>query len=371
MQATGLRPRPRYDIAMRAITLTMVVLVIVAIASLLSLSPAYANGYEIYPYPAAWARDSSMVAVCLPTEFNGSSAGGTLQVYDRFGRLRLERRDAVYSSPAFHPRGGRLAVVADGALLEIDVLSGETRVLVDGGVLDCAWYRRGGENRLAYSVGQRFGSADIFVMFEDGESVQLTETGDGAACIAPMPSPGANILVFTRMPGREGDYGYERLWVFYDEVSAMPYKAANEQRREWDYHESNAVFPFDDWIIFQRGGWGDWNLYRLDLKTGKEYLELTDAQQPSVSDGGQYLAFTRRDYEIKLGTEYDWEIDPAVWLWDRGTNAMRRVSTPGRVAQYPAVAPDGERLAWVEENLQGRLIVMIRGTTHLMGQLDQ
>lgn len=358
---------------MRLVVILLLPLLPLLLATVLifaPVSPAYANGYEVYPYPMAWARDSSQLAVCLPTEFNGSSAGGPLYVYDRHGRQRLYLDDHVYSSPTFHPDGGRLAVVADGALMDIDVDSGEATTLIDSGVLDCAWMRRGDENRLAYSMGERFGSADIYFMYEGrGEPVQLTDTGGEAACIAPTPSPGANIMVFTRMPGREGDYGYERLWVFYDEVSAIPYKAANEQHREWDYHESNAVFPFDDWIIFQRGGWGDWNLYRLDLKTGKEYLELTDAQQPSVSDGGQYLGFTRRDYKAKLGTDTDWEVPPAVWLADRGRNITLRVSR-GRSAQYPAVSPDGKRMAWVEEKYDGTQRVVIRGIAGLMRQFE-
>ncbi len=319
--------------------------------------PAFANGYEQFPGPIAWSPDSSMFAVAYPADFNGYTYFGELFVYDKYGRIQLDLGQG-FSSPSFSPDGEKLAVVLDGDVLVYELEdTKEAMVMEIGDALDCTWATMPDGTNLLFSQGGRFGSADIYAENANltNES-RLTDTAGDAACVAPVASPDGRFVAFTRQPGAEGLFGYERIWLL-DTTTGGVAKAAPEQTREWDYHESNPVWVDNETMLFQRGGWGDWHVYRRNVITGKEFLELTDAQQPSLSGDGRWMGFTRRDYETKQGEEYDWEIEPAVWLMDRESRLIYRVSKPGVVAQHPAVSPDGKRIAWLETSADGEMLV--------------
>ena len=155
--------------------------------------------------------------------------------------------------------------------------------------------------------------------------------------------------------GLTGQAAYERLMVFNQDKQSSRQLTLPQQRPD-DYHESNAAFLDSGTVLFQRGGWGDWNLHRLDLATGKETLELTDAELPSFSADGRYLVFVRRDYAAKKAAEYDWEVPTSVRLRDRESGGEWQVSAPGVAACFPAIAPDGSMIAWVEASGEGQAV---------------
>lgn len=328
----------------------------------LQLPPVFANGYEQFPGPIAWSPDSAVFAVAFPTDFDGFTYSGGLVVYDKYGRIQLDLGTG-FSSPAFSPDGAQLAVVLDGDVLVFDLDdTKEASFLGSDDALDCAWAMMPEGTRLLISRGGRFGSADVYAYNSKLESEnQLSDTKGLAACLGPVASPDGSFVAFTRQPGDDGLFGYERLWLL-DTTTGKVQKAAPEQARTWDYHESNPVWVDNETLLFQRGGWGDWHIYRRNVVTGKEFLELTDAQQPSLSQDGRWLGFTRRDYATKQDQEYDWEIDPVVWLMDRVTRLIYRVSKPGAVAEHPAISPDGKFIAWLETNKDGELVVKTKRT---------
>nr|MDQ3022777.1 hypothetical protein [bacterium] len=87
--------------------------------------------------------------------------------------------------------------------------------------------------------------------------------------------------------------------------------------------------------------------------------ELRDAQQPSVSTDGRWLAFTRRPAYAKAQVEYMWEIIPQVWLADRECRQLWRVEASIAGAEFPTLSPDDTKLAWLEFN-GGKVQTVIR-----------
>ncbi len=103
-------------------------------------------------------------------------------------------------------------------------------------------------------------------------------------------------------------------------------------------------------MLFQRGGWGDWTVLRVDTQTQNEVIEANDAESPSLSADLRYLAFARRDPAAKAATESDWELACSVWVRDRESGVEQQLSLEGVDAQQPALSPDGEHVAWLQND---------------------
>jgi Tol biopolymer transport system component len=327
---------------------------------------ALANGYDAYACPLTWSPDSTQLAAIVSQEwpYGSGAATGELRLYDHTGHHEVLLEGAL-ASPCFSPDGAWLTIVLNGDLVAYDLTDGETVWLtVRGDVLDCCWapvVDPALPPRIIFSAGERFYGSEIYSMpFTPGAELTpalATNTGPAISCFGPAPSPGGTHFLFLHQYGFDGPGAadtavYERLYWLAD--GAQPEQQLTlAQYREEDYHESNVVWLAEDIVLFQRGGWGDWRLIRKDLTTGAEVILFTDAQQPSLSGDGQWLAFTRRDYRAKEAAEYDWEVPSSVWYAKLGYRRLEQLSGRNVQAAHPAVSPDGTRVAWLESDGQG------------------
>jgi len=343
-----------------------------------SAHPALANGYATYAPPLMWSPDSRWLAAVvgdgLPQD--GQTVIGELRVCDRYGRYAVVGDGC--SSACFSPDSKWLAVVRDGDVwiykvpeppgatargdaasqpADIQAPQAIGKITARGDVFDCRWGAGpGGDAVIYFTAGERFYGSAIFTLSWPSLAITrlLDNPPDGSA-FAPVASPDGFNLLWLAQNGLTGQVGYERLMV-YDQVWQASRLLTLPQQRPDDYHESNAAFLDPGTVLFQRGGWGDWNLHRLDLETGKETLELTDAELPSFSADGRHLAFVRRDYAAKKVAEYDWEVPTSVLLRDRQSGGEWQVSAPGVMACFPAIAPDGSTIAWIEASGEGQAV---------------
>ena len=324
-----------------------------------------ANGYDVYAPPLCWSPDGRLLAAAVNTQWprDDTLAEGALRLYGRNGEIVAELATGVVGTPSFSPDGKRLAAVVNGNLAVYKVTTGQAwqgalgEALTSGSVLDCRWQGKS----IFCSVGPRFyGSQVVFVDLDYPDTVPvIMKDEQGGSLFSPIfSSDGAGQVALGQNVPQTAQAAYERLLVNTNHDGLE--LATKPQHRPDDYHESNAFFLDDHTVLFQRGGWGDWRLYRVDLNTSQEYLEVSDAQQPALDASRRWLAFTRRNYEAKAAEEYDWELPSAVILRDREKHGEWLASTPGVYAELPALSPDGVRLAWLEQGRDGQTQVGIR-----------
>ena len=332
--------------------------IILALCSFLLPGLALANGYDVYACPVAWSPDGKQVAAIIGLDwpYHSGSAQGELVLADHRGHCEPLLAGEL-ASPCFGPYGEWLLVVLDGDLVAYNLEHGNAVWLtVRGDVLDCCFAPQLEPEQpitVFFSAGNRFYGSDVYAMefSPDGGSLPglVTHTGLSASGFGPSVSPDGMQVLFLHQYGFDGpedSAAYER--VYWMPTVDIAQQLTLPQQRADDYHESNIVWLDSDTVLFQRGGWGDWRLIRKELPDGAEIIVLTDAQQPSVSADGEWLAFTRRKYSEKEETQYDWELPSSVWAQKVGMRRLRRISEPGVYAAHPALSPDGSRIAWLE-----------------------
>jgi len=341
-----------------------------------ALAPALANGYDVYASPLAWSPDGRYLAVAVGEAWprGDVSEPGKLLLYTRDGRF-AELASGSVGSPSFSPDGEKLSVVLDGRYVDYFLprkdepdLAGMASQTIGGtpDILDLRWNMRpDDEQELYWTRGERFYGCAVYAGILATSASPLSSPPPDSSVFAPVAAPDGSTLLCLMQGGLKGDPAYERV-VRYNPADGSFTQLTKPQAREWDYHESNVVFVDEDTILFQRGGWGDWRLYRFELAEDKEYLEVADAQQPTLSTDARWLAFTRRDPQLKAQAEYDWEVPPTVWLRDRERGAEWQVSAPGVEAEYPALSPDGSKLAWLQKGDDGTPEVMLRSRAALL-----
>jgi Tol biopolymer transport system component len=342
--------------------------------ALLLLLPilALANGYENYPSPLAWSPDSSFLASAEAYQwpYNDGLVSGVLRLYDSDGTAlgELLAGDSI-GSPAFSPDNTMLICVHDGKIAQFPTPFTRTPVsfiAAPAAVLDCAFESTYSDDSqfLLATCGERFYGANIWRVRRDGsELTQLTFAGQDTSAVMPLSFAKGSML-FLRQPGDDSGAAYERIWSWNTgakETEAIQLTAP-QSAKDWpeDYHESNPVVistnPLQ--VMFQRGGWGDWKLM-LWNEDGSEQLELPDAEEPSVSADGRWLAFVRRPAYAKAQTEYDWDVVPQIWLADRQCRQLWHVDSSIAGGEFATVSPDGAHLAWIEYN-EGNVRTVIR-----------
>jgi peptidyl-prolyl cis-trans isomerase A (cyclophilin A) len=332
---------------------------------------ALANGYDTYTAPISWAPDSSMLCAVVGTDWPQQQVtdDGIVLIYDSYGRIQFDLGSSSAGSPAYSPDGNYLALIANGQLQLYGAENYELEQTVDleGSGLDVGFIGDMDSYALAYSVGPRFYGATLVRQLVDGTDwTQFPKPLDGDSALALRMHPVTGKWVFLLQSTREDGPAYERLYSFDNE--GAPYQLTKPQRKDWDYHESNTCFMPDGDLIFQRGGWGDWYIYRLDMDSGRESLLVPDAQQPSLSADGRLLAFVRRSYADKQQKEYDWELPPGVWVRDLATGREWRISDDVSEAEHPVLSPDGKKLAWLQ-NMEGEPRLHVRSLIGLIGVL--
>ncbi len=351
---------------MRKIKLSLAhVLLLAALGVLAAVAPAAANGYDFYPSPFAWSPDSTRLLAAWSLQFPlgegaQSDAVGELRLYYP-GSARQTLVESMYaSSPCWHPDGQSFAAIVGGSLRYYLLGSPDAGRPVSFGalsprydLLDCSFNPRAGESGqplLFFSAGERFYGSDIF-SYGLGSGEQMVLDLGGASALSPLPLPGGELIFLAQ--GMDGfpAGAYERVMLQAADsgVSQFSLPGQGPEISPADYHECYALYSRrQNEILFQRGGWGDWAVYSHKLDSGEETLVLADAQQPSLSADGRFLAFTRRDPQAKAAAEYDWELPSSVWLLDRECGAETRVSADGYYAEAPSVSPDGSWVAWLQ-----------------------
>ncbi|MEZ5336777.1 MAG: peptidylprolyl isomerase [bacterium] len=336
---------------------------------------AFANGYDTYSAPIAWSPDSSELCVIQgygwPQPQIASQA--SVQIYDEYGRIQFDLGSWDAGSPAYSPDGQYLAVIANGQvrLFQREGYEQLDAIDLEGSGLDLSFVGPAENYELAYSVGPRFyGASLVRQPIRGGDRAEFPKPLPGDSALSLRLENGSGHWAFLLQSTSDNSPAYERIFGFDD--NGDPYQMTRPQLRPDDYHESNICFMPDGSLLFQRGGWGDWHIFRLDPATGRETLLVPDAQQPSVSADGRLIAFTRRSYADKQRVEYDWEIPPGVWVRDLATDQEWRISDNENEAEHPVLSPDGRRLAWLQ-SMEGEPRLMVRsviGFTGVLGHPD-
>ena len=338
----------------------------------LCLLPAavWANGYDTYTAPIAWSPNSAELCAVVGTSWPQQQVAddGIVLIYDSYGRIQYDLGSASAGSPAYSPDGEHLAFISGGQLRIFAVPGYEEQPGLDleGSGLDLSFIGTAEDYELAYSVGPRFYGASLVRQDMQGSlQVELPKPQAGDTAIALRQYPGSGRYVFLLQSTAEDAPAYERIFSF--DENGDPYQLTKPQRREWDYHESNTCFMPDGSLIFQRGGWGDWYIYKLDMDSGRETLLVPDAQQ-GLSGDGRLLAFVRRSYKDKQQQEYDWELPPGVWVRDLATGREWRISDELTEAEHPVLSPDGRKLAWLQD-MDGEPHLLVRSIIGFTGVL--
>jgi hypothetical protein len=324
---------------------------------------ARANGYAMYDPPLCWSPDGQWLAAAVGGQWPQEEQlpQGELRIYDRYGRYNTLAKGGV-ASPSFSADGTQLAAVVDGNVrlytLTPAAASGgwasqPVQLTKRGDLFDCRFSGEPAAEQLYVTAGQRFYGCALYVLPLHQEGLRpFYNLGAEASLFGPALGPG-NLLCFLQQPAPDGG-AYERLMLRREQQSVQ---LTRPGMRGGDYHESNAVWLDAGHILFQRGGWGDWNLYRIDIATQNEVIEANDAESPSLSGDMRCLAIARRDPQAKAHTEYDWELPSSIWVRDRESGAERQLSLPGADAAYPALSPDGKRIAWLQAGPAGVRVI--------------
>jgi hypothetical protein len=330
---------------------TILVALVVLIALSFSTGAAFANGYEENPPRLAWSPAENLLAAV---------------VNDELWLIRDQSYADVVSSgavasPTFSQDGRYLAFVQGGNVNLYDTDSRETKVVDDSGeavdcTFDCVEPEGTLTHKLYFTAGPLYYGCDIYMYdVDNGQLYTVTDEGEASAS-APVPNPYSDMIAFV-LHGIDSPGSYEQLYIKGGEFGRIRAATGPQPAGEWGYHESNPVFIGPNTVVFQRGGWGDWSLYKLDLSTKREEIFLADAEQPSMSSFRNILAFTRRDQYLKEEYEYDWEIPPTVWVKFLDTDEEFQISASNVWAEFPAVSIDGTHIAWIEKGEFDRIVI--------------
>lgn len=347
---------------MRALGISALVL----LAWLCLPATARANGYGVNSPALAWSPTGEWLAAVVGATWPPDDlVTGELRLYDRYGRYAVLAHGIV-GSPSFSPDGA-LAAVVDGNVWLFAVQgiqspgqwSGKPQQCTTrSDVLDCRFgpVTSGIDSLLYFSAGERFYGSGIYTLSAPGQVPKLlAQLGAETSVYGPVPA--ANGLVcYLQQPGPDAG-AYERL--MYGQPGFGPCaQVCRPFRRADDYHESNPLWLGERTLLFQRGGWGDWTLLRVDTQTQNEVIEANDAESPSLSNDLRLLAFARRDPAAKALSEAIWELPCSIWVRDRQQGIEQQLSPAGADCQQPALSPDGKRVAWLEYGSAGVRVVV-------------
>lgn len=307
---------------------------------LIEAGEAPCNGYGDYPPDLAWSPVDNALLAALDDRL--------LLWREHFGSETVVEGETF--SPAVSPDGEYGVYIMDGYIyyLDLDRPGSSRRLLQVSGAESCAFDTRSDPDEpvICYTtdfLGSQLyatglGTAEVAVLLPEDSEARLN---------APSVSPdGRNIVCvsFGHTPG-----WYEELYIIGDAApEGARARGSTIFNRSSDWHESNPVWLSDELILFQIGGWGNWELRFLSIRTGGEKLLLDNAHQPSATLDGRYLAFCRKDPFPQATWGRAFEDPTTVWVMDRESGYLAQASEPGEWAEQPAISPDGEYLAWIE-----------------------
>ncbi len=317
-----------------------ILLVFILSLALISIPAAYGNGYDDYPPDLTWSPVDDM----LVAAFNDRLVIWTPDE----GQVTVAYGEAA--SPAFTPDGSWVAFVLDGSVLYFHVDNPQTcrQPVHIGEAVACTFDPLGNYRDPVLCFTTYFLGSDIFVssLFSSDAYLLLPEYSE-ARVNAPVISPdGSNIVCvnFAMNPT-----WYEELYII-GSSAPLGRRARTDttfnNEREW--HESNPVWITDKVLLFQIGGWGEWELRFLNIESGIDKFFLDNASQVSAVLDGQLLAFCRKDPFPLADFGRSWENPITVWIMDMESDYLTQASGAGEWATQPVLSPDGNYLAWIE-----------------------
>ncbi len=323
-------------------------LCIVAVMTTLTVLPdVFGNGYDDYPPDLAWSPTGDMLVAALDDR---------LVIWTREkGQITVIEGNAA--SPAFTPDGSWVAFVLDGTVRYFQADDPQTcrQPLHIGEAVACTFDPRGHYRDPVLCFTTRFLGSDIFVtgLFSDDVFLLLPEYSE-ARVNAPVISPdGTNIacMNFAMNPT-----WYEELYIIGASAPSGRRARADTTFYRWDWHESNPVWITDRVLLFQIGGWGDWELRFLNIESGIDKVFMDNASQVSAVLDGQLLAFCRKDPFPVADFGRSWEDPTTVWIMNRESDYLTQASRQGEWATQPVLSPDGKYLAWIELVQDGEVL---------------
>ena len=324
-------------------------LCITAVITFLNLVPdVHGNGYDDYPPDLAWSPVGDVLVAALEDRL-------VIWTPDE-GQITVVEGEAA--SPAFTPDGEWVAFILYGMIhyFQVDNPHAFKQPVHTGGAVACTFDQLGDHRDpvLCFTT-QLFGS-DIYVteLFSGDTFVLLDEYSD-ARVNAPVISPdGSNIacMNFAMNPT-----WYEELYIIGASApSGRRARADTTFQNQGEWHESNPVWVTEKVLLFQIGGWGEWELRFLNVESGIDKVFMDNASQVSAVLDGQLLAFCRKDPFPVADFGRSWEDPTTVWIMDRESDYLTQASRQGEWATQPVLSPDGRYLAWIELVQDGEVL---------------
>ncbi|MCK4806275.1 MAG: PD40 domain-containing protein [Candidatus Aegiribacteria sp.] len=311
-----------------------------AVITALTLLPeVYGNGYDDYPPDLAWSPVADVLVTALenrlviwtPDEGQATVAEGEV------------------ASPAFTPDGKYVAFILDGMIhyFQVDTPESYRQLVHTGRAVDCTFDPLGEPHDPVLCFTTHFLGSDIYVtgLFSGDVFLLLPEYSEVRINGLVISPDGKNIacMNFAWTPG-----WYEELHIIGTSAPSGRRARADTTFYRWDWHESNPVWITDRVLLFQIGGWGEWQLRFLNIESGIDKVFMDNASQVSAVLDGQLLAFCRKDPFPVADYGRSWEDPTTVWIMKRETGYLRQVSEQGEWATQPALSSDGSYLAWIE-----------------------
>jgi len=312
------------------------------------LSVIQANGYDDYPSDLVWSPFDDVLVAALEDR---------LVIWSpEDGQITVEEGEAA--SPAFTPDGEWVAFILDGTIRYFQVDNPQTcRQPIHTGEASACTFDPLGHYRdpvLCYTT--HFLGSDIFVtgLFSDEVFLLLPEYSE-ARLNAPVISPDGNNIACVNFSSAPG--WYEELYIVGTSApSGARGRADKTFYNRSDWHESNPVWITNRVLLFQIGGWEDWELRFLNIDSGIDKFFIDNASQVTAVLNGQLLAFCRKDPFPEADFGHSWEDPTTVWIMNRETGYLRQVSEQGEWAVQPALSPDGEYIAWIQMTPEGEVL---------------
>ena len=310
------------------------------------------NGYGEYPSPLAWSPFDDILLCSLSDHL--------VMWEPNQGEEILLQGETM--SPSFSADGEYAAFVANSTIYYFQVdRSISLRELVHAGRTHALDFDAGGDSEnpaLCYTrdfLGSRLhattlGAGEVFTLLPERADLRLS---------SPVVSPDGKNIACVRFGAAPG--WWEELFLVGDAATEGGRARADssyEGGSQW--HESSPSWISSDSLVFQMGGWGEWDLFILDVYTGEDSLLIENGRQPSAALEGRLVAFTRRDTFGGADGTPMWEMATSVWIVDRHTGYTVQASPDGICAKHPSISSEGEYIAWIELHGENEVLAVHR-----------
>lgn len=334
---------------MESVMIKCILLVIVL--SLTLLHAVYGNGYDDYPPDLVWSPVEDVLVAALEDR---------LVIWTPYeGQVTVAEGEAA--SPAFTPDGEWVAFILDGTIhyFQVDNPQSCRRIPHTDERVACTFDPMGHYRDPVLCFTTRFLGSDIYAtgLFSDDVFVLLPENSE-VRVNAPVISPDGNNIACVNFA--MNPTWYEELYIIGTSAPLGIRARTDTTFYNWsEWHESNPVWITNKVLMFQIGGWGEWELRFLNIESGIEKLFMKNAHQVCSALDGRLLAFCRNDPFPEADFGRSWEDPTSVWIMDRESDYLTQASQPGEWATRPAISYDADYFAWIEITQDGEVLKVL------------